>query len=80
MLQLGPSARVISIHLFCPPLFVQLLKYHIYILKMDPDMDFDDDGPPMLVAAGQSDDTENLSTDVDDLNLTRVPITIITGM
>jgi hypothetical protein len=47
---------------------------------MDPNMDFDDDGPPMLVAAGQSDDTENLSADVDDMNLTRVPITIITGM
>jgi hypothetical protein len=47
---------------------------------MNSDMDFDDDGPPMLVAAGQSDDTENISADVDDMNLTRVPITIITGM
>jgi hypothetical protein len=43
-------------------------------------MDFDDDGPPMLVAAGQSDDTENISAEVDDANMTRVPITIITGM
>jgi hypothetical protein len=47
---------------------------------MDPDMDFDDDGPPMLVAADQSDGTDNLSADVDDINLKRVPITIITGM
>jgi hypothetical protein len=46
---------------------------------MDPDMDFDDDAPPMLVAADQSDDTDNLSADVDDINLKRVPITIITG-
>jgi hypothetical protein len=51
-----------------------------YLPNMDPNMDFDDDSPPMLVAAGQSDDTENLSADVDDMNLTRVPITIITGM
>lgn len=43
-------------------------------------MDIDDDGPPMLVAAGgQSDDTQNLSADIDDMNITRVPITIITG-
>jgi hypothetical protein len=47
---------------------------------MNPDMDFDDDGPPMLVAADQSDDTKDLSADVDDINLKRVPITIITGM
>lgn len=46
---------------------------------MDPDMDFDDDGPPMLVAADQPNDTEDLSADVEDMNLTRVPITIITG-
>jgi len=50
------------------------------ILTMDPDMDFDDDGPPMLVAADQPNDTEDLSAEVDDMNLTRVPITIITGM
>lgn len=43
-------------------------------------MDFDDDGPPMLVAADQPDDTGNLSADVVDMSLTRVPITIITGM
>ena len=47
---------------------------------MNPDMDFDDDGPPMLVAADQLNDTEDLSAEVDDMNLTRVPITIITGM
>lgn len=47
---------------------------------MTSDMDFDDDGPPMLVSADQPDDAENLSNHVDDMNLTRVPITIITGM
>lgn len=47
---------------------------------MNSDIDFDDDGPPMLVTADQPDDTENLSADVDDMSLTRVPITIITGM
>lgn len=47
---------------------------------MNSDIDFDDDGPPMLVAADQPDDTENLSAEVDDMSLTRVPITIITGM
>lgn len=47
---------------------------------MNPDIDFDDDGPPMLVAADQPNDTEDLSAEVDDMNLTRVPITIITGM
>ncbi|KAH0301685.1 cobW-domain-containing protein, partial [Aureobasidium melanogenum] len=46
---------------------------------MNSDMDFDDDGPPMLVAADQPDDTEALSAEVDDMSLTRVPITIITG-
>ncbi|THX55037.1 cobW-domain-containing protein [Aureobasidium pullulans] len=47
---------------------------------MNSNMDFDDDGPPMLVSADQPDDAENLSNHVDDMNLTRVPITIITGM
>ena len=47
---------------------------------MDSDIDFDDDAPPMLVAADQPDNTQNLSADVDDMSLTRVPITIITGM
>ena len=47
---------------------------------MNSDMDFDDDGPPMLVAADQLDGTEALSAEVDDMSLTRVPITIITGM
>ncbi|KAH0144959.1 hypothetical protein KCU86_g23113, partial [Aureobasidium melanogenum] len=46
---------------------------------MNSDMDFDDDGPPMLVAADQLDGTEALSAEVDDMSLTRVPITIITG-
>lgn len=51
-----------------------------HIAIMTSDMDFDDDGPPMLVSADQPDDAENLSNHVDDMNLTRVPITIITGM
>ena len=51
-----------------------------HIAIMNSDMDFDDDAPPMLVSADQPDDAENLSNHVDDLNLTRVPITIITGM
>lgn len=53
---------------------------YIHIAIMNSDMDFDDDGPPMLVSADQPDDAENLSKHVDDMNLTRVPITIITGM
>ena len=51
-----------------------------HIAIMNSDMDFDDDAPPMLVSADQPDDAENLSKHVDDMNLTRVPITIITGM
>ena len=51
-----------------------------HIAIMNSDMDFDDDAPPMLVSADQPDDAENLSNHVDDMNLTRVPITIITGM
>lgn len=44
-------------------------------------MEDDDDGPPMLVAAdGSTDATEvRLSADMDGVNLTKVPITIITG-
>lgn len=43
-------------------------------------MDFDDE-PPMLVEAGPPIDApENLASDMDDLNVTKVPITIITGM
>ncbi|KAL1301998.1 hypothetical protein AAFC00_002451 [Neodothiora populina] len=42
-------------------------------------MDIDDE-PPMLVEAGeQTDAPENLSADVKDVSLTKVPITIITG-
>ena len=42
-------------------------------------MDIDDE-PPMLVEAGeQAAVPDQLSTDMDDLNMTRVPITIITG-
>lgn len=73
-----PSARVIPRHLFHLPFCPDSECPTIPI--MDPNMDFDDDGPPMLVAADQPNDTEDLSADVDDMNLTRVPITIITGM
>lgn len=48
---------------------------------MSSDIDFDDDAPPMLVAADeQPEGSTDLATDVEDLNMTRVPITIITGM
>lgn len=57
-----------------------ILSHHNHISTMDSDMDFDDDGPPMLVAADQPNATEDLSANVEDMNLTRVPITIITGM
>lgn len=42
----------------------------------------DDDAPPMLVAAdGNADDLDGrLSAEMNDVNLTKVPITIITGM
>lgn len=61
--------------------FISLTAFFIspHIAIMNSDMDFDDDGPPMLVSADQHDDAENLSNHVDDMNLTRVPITIITG-
>ncbi|KAK6396958.1 hypothetical protein LTR65_007457 [Meristemomyces frigidus] len=43
-------------------------------------MDEDDDGPPMLVAAGESDQGEAaLNAELEDVQLARVPITIITG-
>ena len=57
-----------------------ILSGCLNIPTMNSDMDFDDDGPPMLVAADQLNDTEDLSAEVDDMSLTRVPITIITGM
>jgi hypothetical protein len=43
---------------------------------MNPDIDVDDDGPPMLVEA----DDKLQPADIDDTPLPRVPITIITGM
>lgn len=45
-------------------------------------MDDDDDAPPMLVAADGSATAEvegRLSAEMDGVNLTKVPITIITG-
>lgn len=42
--------------------------------------EYDDDGPPMLVAAGDADAVPGqLDTQVEDLNLVKVPITIVTG-
>lgn len=42
----------------------------------------DDDAPPMLVDAEGKDVVEDaaLSAEMDDVKLTKVPITIITGM
>jgi hypothetical protein len=44
--------------------------------------DFDADGPPLLVEVDEhtdSDVDERLDADVDDINLVKVPITIVTG-
>ena len=42
-------------------------------------MDVDEE-PPMLVEVGEHNDAHNqLDVDMDDLNVSRVPITIITG-
>jgi len=41
-----------------------------------------DDGPPLLVETAErpdSGDDGRLSVDVDDMNLVKVPITIVTG-
>lgn len=48
---------------------------------MDLD-DVDADGPPLLVEASSQQDhdvDERLGADVDDINLVKVPITIVTG-
>lgn len=43
-------------------------------------MDEDDDAPPMLVAAGESDPAgDAMTAEMEDVSLTKVPITIITG-
>lgn len=58
------------------------LRYSLYqstLLQVLSKMDIDDE-PPMLVEAGeQTNAPDQLSTDMNDLNVTRVPITIITG-
>jgi len=44
--------------------------------------DIDADGPPLLVEANKQQDNdvdERLGVDVDDINLVKVPITIVTG-
>jgi len=44
--------------------------------------DVDADGPPLLVEASKQEDNEveeRLVADVDDINLVKVPITIVTG-
>lgn len=47
-------------------------------------MDIDDDGPPLLVessgAAAQDDAPALVDTGVANMSLTKVPITIVTGM
>ena len=44
-------------------------------------MDNDEDGPPMLVAAdGNENEAERPNAETDDVKITKVPITIITGM
>lgn len=44
------------------------------------DFDDDDDAPPLLVAAGEADAVpEGLDAQMEDLNLVKVPITIVTG-
>lgn len=44
-------------------------------------MDLEDDEPPMLVESGrQPPETDQLTAKDEDMNMTRVPITIITGM
>ncbi|KAF2223813.1 vitamin b12 biosynthesis, cobw-like protein [Elsinoe ampelina] len=43
-------------------------------------MDIDDEGPPDLVAVGsRSNAVDNVAADVEDLQITKVPISIITG-
>lgn len=42
--------------------------------------EYEDDGPPMLVATGEADTVPGeLDAQVEDLNLVKVPITIVTG-
>jgi len=44
--------------------------------------DVDADGPPLLIEVDKQQDNdveERLSADVDDINLVKVPITIVTG-
>lgn len=44
-------------------------------------MDFDDDEPPMLVESGdQPAESAQLTAEIEDMSITKVPITIITGM
>lgn len=77
-----PSTKPKIPHLTLSRLFYSsILDTLSTFTNMSSDIDFDDDAPPMLVAAGeQPEDSADLATDVDDLNMTRVPITIITGM
>lgn len=42
-------------------------------------MDIDDEPPMLVEAGGQTDAPENITADMEDLNVSRVPITIITG-
>ena len=45
------------------------------------EMDYDDDGPPLLVDSnGQLDQQDSIAAEMEELQMARVPITIITGM
>jgi len=53
------------------------LKQGKEIMSLD---EYEDDGPPMLVATGEADTVPGeLDAQVEDLNLVKVPITIVTG-
>ena len=42
-------------------------------------MDLDEDEPPLLVSNGQQDDPSNVSSDMEAMQVSKVPITIVTG-
>ena len=57
------------------------LIHHHHLKNMELD-DVDADGPPLLVEASKQEDNEvdeRLVADVYDINLVKVPITIVTG-
>lgn len=42
-------------------------------------MDIDDDEPPLLVSQSDQNDAGNIAAEMEDLQVTKVPITLITG-